>query len=114
MKPHPRIRKAIKWGGAAVTVLLVVLWIEAIREMLVTGGEPRPRGLWRWLDGSKVCGIPPLAAVVTTIVTLVAWTLDSDARRRERAHLCAKCGYDRTGILKDAKCPECGAAPASV
>jgi hypothetical protein len=27
MKPHPRIRKTIKWGGAAVTVLLVVLWI---------------------------------------------------------------------------------------
>ena len=27
MKSHPRIRKAIKWGGAAVTVLLVVVWI---------------------------------------------------------------------------------------
>jgi hypothetical protein len=27
MKPHPRIRKTIKWGGAAVTLLLVVVWI---------------------------------------------------------------------------------------
>jgi hypothetical protein len=27
VKPHPRIRRAIKWGGAAVTVLLVVVWI---------------------------------------------------------------------------------------
>ena len=27
MKPHPRIRKTVKWGGAAVTVLLVVVWI---------------------------------------------------------------------------------------
>jgi hypothetical protein len=27
MKPHPRIRKTIKWGGAALTVLLVVVWI---------------------------------------------------------------------------------------
>jgi hypothetical protein len=27
MKPHPRIRKTIKWGGAAVTVLLVVVWV---------------------------------------------------------------------------------------
>jgi ssDNA-binding Zn-finger/Zn-ribbon topoisomerase 1 len=27
MKPHPRIRTTIKWGGAAVTVLLVVVWI---------------------------------------------------------------------------------------
>ena len=25
MKPHSRIRKAIKWGGAAVTVLILVL-----------------------------------------------------------------------------------------
>jgi hypothetical protein len=27
MKPHPKLRKTIKWGGAAVTVLLVVVWI---------------------------------------------------------------------------------------
>jgi hypothetical protein len=27
MKPHLRIRKTIKWGGAAVTLLLVVVWI---------------------------------------------------------------------------------------
>jgi hypothetical protein len=27
MKQHPRIRKTIKWGGAAVTVLLVLVWI---------------------------------------------------------------------------------------
>jgi hypothetical protein len=31
MKPHPRIRKTIKWGGAAVTVLLVVVWIGSCR-----------------------------------------------------------------------------------
>jgi len=27
MKPHPRIRKTIKWSGAVVTLLLVVPWI---------------------------------------------------------------------------------------
>jgi hypothetical protein len=27
MKAHPRIRKTIKWGGAVVTALLVVVWI---------------------------------------------------------------------------------------
>lgn len=27
MRPRPRIRKTIKWGGAAVTVLMVVVWI---------------------------------------------------------------------------------------
>jgi hypothetical protein len=39
MKPHPRIRKTIKWGGAAVTVLLVVVWIGsgAGRAVLSSG-----------------------------------------------------------------------------
>ncbi|HMN40146.1 MAG TPA: hypothetical protein PKE29_04825, partial [Phycisphaerales bacterium] len=27
MKPHPKLRKTIKWGGAAVTALLVVVWV---------------------------------------------------------------------------------------
>ena len=27
MKLHPKIRKAVKWAGAAVTVLLVVAWV---------------------------------------------------------------------------------------
>lgn len=30
MKPHPRIRKTIKWGGAGVTVLLMVVWIVSL------------------------------------------------------------------------------------
>lgn len=27
MNPHPRIRKTVKWGGLAVTVLLVGVWV---------------------------------------------------------------------------------------
>jgi hypothetical protein len=27
MKPHPRIRTAIKWGGAPLTLLLLAVWI---------------------------------------------------------------------------------------
>ena len=30
MNPHPRIRKTVKWGGAALTVLLVVVWIGSV------------------------------------------------------------------------------------
>ena len=41
MKPHPRIRKTIKWGGAAVTVLLVVVWVGS--GWLSVGWVP---GLW--------------------------------------------------------------------
>jgi hypothetical protein len=27
VKPHPRIRKTVKWGGAVVSVVLVVVWV---------------------------------------------------------------------------------------
>jgi len=30
MKPHPRIRKTVKWGGAAVSVVLMVVWVGSI------------------------------------------------------------------------------------
>ncbi len=44
MKPHPRIRKTIKWGGAVVTALLVVVWIGS--------------GWWRvdWVATGWSCG----------------------------------------------------------
>ena len=108
MKPHPRIRKTIKWGGAAVTLLLVVVWIDSIREFMLTGGEPRHRGLWRWDHFGIACGLPVLLAGLTTFTTLAAWRFDILARRRERVGICPKCGYDRAGIAKDAMCPECG------
>jgi hypothetical protein len=50
MKPHPRIRKTIKWGGAAVTVLLVVVWVGSARMFAVS---PK-RGLW-FVSGGHGC-----------------------------------------------------------
>ena len=41
MKPHPRIRKAIKWGGAAVTVLLAVVWIDSWTSYYSWGASSR-------------------------------------------------------------------------
>jgi len=38
MKPHPRIRKTVKWGGAVATVLLAVVWIGSGWRMLVWFG----------------------------------------------------------------------------
>ena len=113
MKPHPRIRKTIKWGGAVVTVLLVGVWVDSIQEIVTTGGEPRPRGLWRWHHLGIACGLPPVLACLSTIATVAAWKLDVLARRRERLGCCPECNYDRTGLASDAKCPECGAAPAN-
>jgi hypothetical protein len=35
MRPHPRIRKTIKWGGAAVTVLLFLVWVWSTTHVVV-------------------------------------------------------------------------------
>lgn len=38
-RPHPRIRRAIKWGGLVVTTLLVVVWIGSTRWMFKYDGK---------------------------------------------------------------------------
>jgi hypothetical protein len=49
--------------------------------------------------------------VIVALASLVAWRTDARVGRRARLILCPKCGYDRTGILQDATCPECGTLP---
>jgi hypothetical protein len=39
MRPHPRVRKTIKWSGAAVTLLLAVAWIGSAWAYLNWGGR---------------------------------------------------------------------------
>jgi hypothetical protein len=163
MKPHPRppiIRKTIKWGGAAVTVLLVVVWAASVWHgvswygksgngffYIERGGAtclstslavpPELKGLthwhlthWRPPDPFRLCWWPRFIArrgadwaltiplwmptALASSLFMGAWRREYLAHRRERDHLCPKCNYDRTGILKDAKCPECGAVPAGV
>jgi hypothetical protein len=150
MKPHPRIRKSIKWGGAAATVLLVVVWFgsgwfyvswfgQDSGTGIVSGqwfivargvGETVPTGWHRgrhvkgpafhwWFEdenrglGARAVRVPIWSlAAPFLLVAFVAWRLDTAARRRERAHLCPKCHYDRTGLGLSARCPECGSSPA--
>jgi hypothetical protein len=152
MNPHPRIRKTIKWGGAAVTVLLVVVWIasgwwtfawygsggaegrisrgylqmacEMEHDIPILPGWYRytvddQRYLWHFLYGKTSPGwfvIIPfwMPVCVTLVITVLAWYLDTLARRRACINLCRKCNYDRTGLAKDAVCPECGAAAPKV
>jgi hypothetical protein len=47
--------------------------------------------------------------LLTTIPAALLWYKD---RRRLGPHACQKCGYDKSGIAVDTKCPECGTVPA--
>ena len=42
MRSYPKLRKTIKWGGAAITLLLVVIWAASLRWQLgwASGGNP--------------------------------------------------------------------------
>ncbi len=139
----------VKWGGAVVTALLVVVWVGsgwwnlyghigpsafAIGNgvlavpsslspyMLLGWGIERSEWIeWRWWFGEFVYAVEdwyeiPLWLVVagSTVFTGAAWRLDTLARRRARLNLCptGECNYDRTGLVAEAVCPECGAASA--
>ena len=73
------------------------------RRLPVHAGSP-PRSGTVW--------IVPLWApfLLAAGATVLAWRLDTLARRRARAGFCPKCGYNRTGLAPGAVCPECGAA----
>jgi hypothetical protein len=62
MKPHPRIRKTIKWGGAAITSLLLVLWIGswwyAVHARRVWGDIDLESGSLRITQWTLIQGIP--------------------------------------------------------
>ncbi len=56
MKPHPRLRKTIKWGGASLTVLLALVWVwipcGLDRVRLPFGVHLRAGGDWVNVYGS--------------------------------------------------------------
>jgi len=145
MKPHPRIRKTVKWGGAAMTLLLVVLWAASLQvvytwtcrptdyiqvatgvvrilhsakgregvgfEALRAPGLRMPMWSFGWSRNSDrwVLRMPLWPAIGAALAaTVIAWRLDTLARRRARLNVCAKCNYDRMGLAAGAVCPECG------
>jgi len=115
----------VKWGGAAVSVLLVAVWIATEIWSFGWGGPPGRAiyfsggqllsGQAYAAEGGRDWGIDTtfpvplwLPAIAVLIPTTIAWRLDSLARRRARLNFCPKCSYDRTGLAAGAVCPECG------
>jgi hypothetical protein len=60
---------------------------------------------FRWTFGASLL----YPALLTSLPAALLWYID---RRRFGPGLCPTCGYDRTGLAADAKCPECGTVPA--
>ena len=76
--------------------------------------DPAPTWTWKFYDPGPIgkhlflpLWFPTGAAL---LVTTVLWSRDTIKRRRRRAGLCLKCGYDLRGLDVTASCPECGAA----
>jgi hypothetical protein len=59
-----------------------------------------------WSAGASVL----YPVVLTLIPAAILWYAD---RRRLGPHACKGCGYDRSGIAAEAKCPECGTGPTT-
>ncbi len=139
MKPHPRIRKTIKWGGAAGT--LPVQWIKfgfiaAVPPLMYISVYLIALAGWTFKDSPTafygiqlfalltepwltMCGGPQerLAVLIALVQygligTAIAYFLRRrvHASQRSLQDLCRKCHYNRTGLAAGAVCPECGAA----
>ncbi len=80
-----------------------------IPHLLGSGITVPWRPVWPGLLGNTV--IHGLAFFLIFMVLRRTYTwIDSAGRDRRRRGLCPRCGYDRTGLTAEAKCPECGAA----
>lgn len=80
------------------------------------------RAAWTWSDplGWPTCNLREpvrqlaiplwIPLLLVSAPTALLWRADRRAARREKAGLCAACGYDRRGLAASAPCPECGNA----
>jgi hypothetical protein len=81
-------------------------------EMRMDTGEPGWRAGVMYEAGPlfRKAGTSLLYPVLlTTIPAAFLWYKD---RRPRGPHACKGCGYDRSGLPAEAKCPECGTVPA--
>jgi hypothetical protein len=93
---------------------------------------PTPRGItfvrpqsapMVWWPRYNSLGTPPyywgleiplwVLVALGAVPTGLLWWAEVRRRRRPLAGRCLSCGYDRSGLSKEDKCPECGTVPAS-
>jgi hypothetical protein len=87
-------------------------YYPAIDEDTMSSKAWRPQ--WAAISSQWTFSLPLWIPCISSFVaTGAVWRIDSSARRRAKLNLCPKCHYDRTGLARDAKCPECGAVPSS-
>jgi hypothetical protein len=103
-------------GDGMVTVLQDDHWTDAVLDFehhsnwSFDADQPPATGLpWKplWLPflaNSLILGVP-LTLAGFGVLRTVRW---GTARIRGRGDKCPRCGYARTGLARDAACPECG------
>jgi hypothetical protein len=95
MRPHPRIRRTLKWTAAAVTLLLAVLWIRSgWRSIDWNVGDGRGVFLSRGVFGISIFGPPTRDGVTTTVSTVTGWLSYPHPFKLRLWYF-----YDRTGNL---------------
>jgi hypothetical protein len=101
------------------------LYIAARQGCVYVGGPPIGWDPWLWWPDMETVWLPrwhtagypglmlPLWMVIVPMAeaTIVAFRAGG---RRLASGECAACGYDRTGLVARAVCPECGNAPKTM
>ena len=84
-----RTRSTIKWAGAVVTVLLVIVWVGS-----------------GWCEAGCFAR-PTISGHVAKGRLVIGWEEPWRSQTCKDRQL-PQCGYSRTGLPADRACPECG------
>lgn len=96
--------------GASPAAVAGGTWTEVLKHNKLLATTPNGRvflplrPIWPGL-------IVNIALYSAAFWLLLAMAASARRRRRCRRGLCAACGYDRAGTVREAPCPECGVVP---
>lgn len=61
MRPHPKVRMLVKWGGLALIAVLAALWWVSLRKLVVY--RTAPDGLWVGISEGRIAALTPPQAM---------------------------------------------------